>query len=110
MLPNPLGNLLLILKYGEKSFSNILKPTQGRKFRPALRPVRCRCANCRFILTAADNSKQALERTIEEFRGFTFCLDEPKEKGIIYGTGAWNIGDIKGSNAMGKALEMGKSV
>jgi len=63
-----------------------------------------------FILTAADKSKQALERTIEEFRGFTFCLDESKEKGIIYGTGAWNIGDIKGSKAMGKALEMGKSV
>lgn len=63
-----------------------------------------------FIVTAADENKQALERTIEEFRGFTTCLDEPKEKGIIYGTGAWNIGDIKGSNAMNQAVEMGKAV
>ena len=50
-----------------------------------------------------------MERTVEEFRGFIICLDDPNEKGIIYGTGAWNIGDIKGSNAMRKALEMGKT-
>jgi multimeric flavodoxin WrbA len=62
-----------------------------------------------FIITAAGSSEQAMERTIEEFRGFTTCLEEPNEKGIIYGTGAWNIGDIKGSNAMRKALEMGKT-
>ena len=63
-----------------------------------------------FIITAADENKQAMERTIEEFRGFTTCLDVPNEKGIIYGTGAWNIGDIKGSNAMNQAFEMGKAV
>jgi multimeric flavodoxin WrbA len=33
-----------------------------------------------------------------------------KEKGVIYGTGAWNIGDIKGSSAMTEAYEMGKAV
>ena len=49
-----------------------------------------------------------MERTLEEFRGFTSCLDGPKEKGIIYGTGAWNIGDIKKSDAMNKAFNMGK--
>lgn len=54
--------------------------------------------------------KQSLERTIEGFRGFTFCLDGAKEKGIIYGTGAWNIGDIKGTKAMTEAYEMGKTV
>ncbi|MEN6328944.1 MAG: hypothetical protein ABFC91_01450 [Methanobacteriaceae archaeon] len=37
-----------------------------------------------------------MERTIEGFRGFTSVLSGAKEKGIIYGTGAWNIGDIKG--------------
>ncbi|MBV5303718.1 MAG: flavodoxin family protein [Chlorobium sp.] len=63
-----------------------------------------------FIVTAAVNSSQALQRTIEEFRGFTSCLDDPSEKGIIYGTGAWNIGDIRQSNAMGIAYEMGKTV
>jgi multimeric flavodoxin WrbA len=63
-----------------------------------------------FIATAAVRSKQALERTIEGFRGFTSVLSGAKEKGIIYGTGAWNIGDIKGSKAMDQAYEMGKTV
>lgn len=63
-----------------------------------------------FVLTAADNNKRAMDRTLEEFRGFTSCLSGAKEKGIIYGTGAWNIGDIKGSQAMKQAYEMGKNI
>jgi len=63
-----------------------------------------------FIVTAAVSDKQALERTVEEFRGFTSCLDCAKEKGVVYGTGAWKIGDIKASKAMRQAYEMGKSV
>lgn len=63
-----------------------------------------------FIVAAADTSKRAMERTLEGFRAFTSCLSRPKEKGIIYGTGAWKIGDIKKSNAVNKALEMGKTV
>jgi hypothetical protein len=63
-----------------------------------------------FIVTAADNNKAALERTIEGFRGFTFCLDGAQEKGIIYGTGAWRAGDIMESRAMQQAYEMGKAV
>jgi multimeric flavodoxin WrbA len=63
-----------------------------------------------FIVTAADNSVPAMERTIEEFRGFTYCLDAPEEKGIIYGTGAWNKGEIKGMPAMEEAYEMGKAI
>jgi multimeric flavodoxin WrbA len=62
-----------------------------------------------FIVTAADTSKKAMERTLEGFRGFTSCLNGAKEKGIIYGTGAWNIGEIKTSNAMMQAFEMGKT-
>jgi multimeric flavodoxin WrbA len=63
-----------------------------------------------FIITAADGSKQAMERTIEGFRGFTSCLSKVKEKGIIYGTGAWKVGDIIGSKVMDQAYEMGKAV
>ena len=63
-----------------------------------------------FIITAAVHRKEALERTIEGFRGFTSVLNGVKEKGIIYGTGAWNIGDIKGTKAMEQAYEMGKTV
>lgn len=63
-----------------------------------------------FIVTAADNNRQNMERTLEEFRGFTFCLDGPQEKGIIYGVGVWNKGDIIGSQAIQQAYEMGKNV
>ena len=63
-----------------------------------------------FIATAADENKSAVERTLEEFRGFTFCLNNPIEKGIVYGIGAWEKGDIKGSDAMKQAFEMGKMV
>ena len=63
-----------------------------------------------FIVVAADSKKQAMERTLEGFRGFTSCLSGAKEKGIIYGIGAWNMGDIKESRAMVQAYEMGKEV
>ncbi len=63
-----------------------------------------------FIVTAADSDIDAMERTIEGFRGFTSCLTGVEEKGIIYGTGAWNIGDIKGKPSMKEAFEMGKKV
>ncbi len=63
-----------------------------------------------FIVTAADSRKQAMERTVEGFRGFTSCLHGAREKGIIYGTGAWKAGDIKGSKTMSETYEMGKKV
>jgi multimeric flavodoxin WrbA len=63
-----------------------------------------------FIVAAADTSKKAMESTLEGFRAFTSCLTRAKEKGVIFGTGAWKIGDIKGSKAMPQAYEMGKKV
>lgn len=63
-----------------------------------------------FILTAAVNNKNDLKRTVEEFRGFLDCLESPKEKGTIYGVGAWNIGDIKNSPTMQEAHEYGKNI
>lgn len=62
-----------------------------------------------FILTAADSNQRAMGRTVESLRGFTSCLDGAKEKGVIYGTGAWNIGDIRNSHAMTEAYEMGRA-
>lgn len=51
-----------------------------------------------------------MQKTIQGFKGFTEdCLDGAREKGIIYGTGAWQIGDIKNSPAMNEAYEMGKN-
>lgn len=64
-----------------------------------------------FIMTAADTEKANLTRTLETFRGFTEdCLAGAKEAGIIYGVGAWQPGEIKGTAAYDEAYEMGKSV
>ncbi|MHB8070388.1 MAG: flavodoxin family protein [Candidatus Cryosericum sp.] len=62
-----------------------------------------------FIVTAADGSKDAMERTLEGFRGFTSCLDGATEKGVVYGTGAWHKGEIKGKASMKQAYDMGKN-
>lgn len=64
-----------------------------------------------YILTAADNSAEAVTRTLEALRGFTEdCLPGAAEKGIICGLGAWNMGDIQGNPAMREAYEAGKQV
>lgn len=64
-----------------------------------------------FILTAADTDKKNMERTMEAFRGFTEdCLVGAKEAGVIYGTGAWKIGEINNTPAYNEAYEMGKSI
>lgn len=64
-----------------------------------------------FIVAAADTDKASMERTISGFRGFTEdCLPHAHEKGIIYGTGAWQIGDIRKSPALQEAYIMGKQV
>ena len=62
-----------------------------------------------FIVAAADTNKDNLAPAIEGLRGFTRdCLDGTKEKGIIYVTGAWQVGEIKTLPAYKKAYEMGK--
>jgi multimeric flavodoxin WrbA len=62
-----------------------------------------------FIVTAADRSRKNMGRTVEGFRAFLSCLDGAVEKGILMGTGAWNAGEIKGTEAMKQAMEMGKA-
>jgi hypothetical protein len=47
---------------------------------------------------------------LEGFRGFTSCLSGAREQGVIYGTGAWKAGEIKGKPAMKKAFETGKKI
>lgn len=63
-----------------------------------------------FIMSAAENNRHSMEKTIESFRGFLACLGGAKEKGIIYGIGAWKIGDINDKPSMQEAYEMGKKI
>ena len=63
-----------------------------------------------YIITAAETDLAHMQRTIECFRGFAYCLDGAVEKGVVYGVGAWKRGEIKALPSMAQALEMGKSV
>ena len=73
------------------------------------REAMARYLRLRFnVATAADGEKRSLERTIEGFRGFLYCLEGAQEKGIVYGSGAWKKGDIKESPALNEAYEMGR--
>ena len=63
-----------------------------------------------FILTAAEESVPMMERTVECFRGLLDCLEDPREKGVVYGGGAWRAGDIEGMPAMDEAYAMGRGV
>jgi len=61
-------------------------------------------------MTAADGNKKLLERTLEEFRGFTYCLEGANEKGVIYGTGVWQKGEVTSKPVMNDAYKMGFNI
>lgn len=63
-----------------------------------------------FIVSAAEQSVQMMQRTIEDFRGFLDCLEGPVEKGVVYGVGAWHVGEIRDKPAMKEAFEMGAKI
>lgn len=62
-----------------------------------------------FIATATDTNPDALERTMDGFRGFTSCFDGLREKGIICGVGVTDVGDIRSGPFMDEAYAMGKN-
>lgn len=62
-----------------------------------------------FIATAADK-KEMFESTIAGLYGFTNCVPGAAVKGIVYGEGAWKVGEIKATPAMETAYKMGKGV
>lgn len=63
-----------------------------------------------FIATAAADSKKYMEKTIDGLRGFTDCLDNVKEKGVIYAHSVWNAGDVKEKSYMKEAYNMGLNI
>lgn len=62
-----------------------------------------------LIATAADG-KSAMERTIDGLRGYIDCFPGAREMGVIFGSGAWQLGDIQNHPAMQEAYQMGKSI
>lgn len=63
-----------------------------------------------FIATAADDNVAALNRAVDGLRAFISCLDSARERGVIYGSGTWQIGDIRNHPALEEAYRMGLDV
>jgi multimeric flavodoxin WrbA len=63
-----------------------------------------------FIIAGADKNKEKFQPVVLEFRGFLEALKNPIERGIIYGTGAWEKGSVEQTPAMDEAFEMGKNI
>lgn len=63
-----------------------------------------------FIMTAFDSNKNNFMRTLEEFRGFMDCYSDFREKGVLFGTGVYEIGAVKNTPHMKQAYDMGKNI
>ena len=63
-----------------------------------------------FIATMAETEANRIERTFESLRGFTDCLEGPREKGTIAALGVWQNGEVSDKPYMQQAYEMGKAI
>lgn len=63
-----------------------------------------------YIVTAADDAKASAETTLACFRGYAECVEGAKERGVIYGMGVYEKGEINGHPAIAQAYEMGLKV
>ena len=62
-----------------------------------------------FIATAAAG-RGAMERTVDAMRGFTDCLPGAQVKGVIYGSGVYQKGEVMDTKAFQEAYQLGKKV
>lgn len=62
-----------------------------------------------FIATAAAG-ESAMKRTTDALRGFTDCLPGAKVRGIIYGAGVYQKGEVTGTKAEKEAYKAGRSI
>lgn len=63
-----------------------------------------------YIMTAADTEKSSMDTTLACFRGYADCVEGAVEKGVIYGTGVYQSGEVKGKKVIQEAYEMGRNV
>lgn len=63
-----------------------------------------------YIVTMADADNSSADTTLACFRGYADCVDGAVEKGIIIGNGAYTLGEVKSTQAMEDAYNMGKSI
>ena len=62
------------------------------------------------IVTAADPEHPAAEETLAGLRGYLRCLPGAQEKGVIYGTGTWDRGDVFQHPSYEEAYQIGRAL
>lgn len=63
-----------------------------------------------YIVTCADDERLSAETTLACFRGYADCVEGAIEKGVVYGVGVYEKGEILDNRAMGEAYNFGLKV
>ena len=64
----------------------------------------------RHIITAADTNKDMMSATLEGLRGFMRdCMEGSVERGVLYGPGAYEKGEVRNLPVFREAYEAGQS-
>ena len=63
-----------------------------------------------FIITCGATDASYTETMLASLRGFTCCVPNAKEDGVVLGIGAMEAGEIRSSAAMKEAYELGRGV
>lgn len=63
-----------------------------------------------YLASCTDEERESIDGAVRAFEGFEACLPEAVRKGVVYGVGNPNHGDIAGKPELAEAYEMGKSV
>lgn len=64
-----------------------------------------------YIMTAAEEDDDTMDGTLACFRGFAKCIDGYEERGVLYGKGVYEKGDVlQRQELLQIAYEMGQSV
>ncbi len=63
-----------------------------------------------FIISCAADEFPYTETMIAALRGFTCCVPDSIEGGIVYGIGAAEAGDVRNTHAMQEAYQLGNRI
>lgn len=63
-----------------------------------------------YIVTMADEELASADTTLACFRGYADCVTGAKEMGVLIGSGVYQKGEIKNTEMLKKAYEMGKGI
>lgn len=63
-----------------------------------------------YIMTAAEDSDTVMDGALVCFRGFAACLNNATEKGVLCAKGIHEVGEVKNTQYIQEAYQMGKGV